>query len=569
MITRGLREVVKSLGDPLPFIRRRIEKEGNFRVLEIGCGLGNALAELAQTFPNGYFFGFNEHFFPCQRTAPNIKYVYGDAGIHLPFEDNSIDFAYSIYTIQFIPDKVGLLREMHRVLKKDGEFWIRLSDTLPELDGIPICTVTDGVETVSLKEFLGALHSEDILFRMSTTRLDNISLTTPSVAILRKKTDTFMLPLRDDFIVTDLSLSFPDKVGYLSTHYTTVPSFKLNSMKKVLVIAASPHGYGHLYRGEIISRYLAKVGFNVTLLSSNPEPLTQSEDIHYSTCSINMDPSPDGERMRLMLLEHIGKVRFDVVVIDHFPLGKLFLMDAFKVLHDKLHKRARFICVFRDIFSIDDFRQRTLSIDVLNQYFDQLLVFSDPNFLMLPNILTQDIRIPIDYLGYLDQDGGIPQITVFGGGGKFNLPFYRQTLKVIHQMDMDRTFRVKLFTGRALPETQRKELKQEFPSISIHDHSIELMQEISRSCITISTFGYNTLIQLLRINNYNILVPLPKNFQEQYTRAELFVHKKEKASIVILDPMYQELLEQRLEDIKGRLINLGGLPALAMKLQSL
>jgi predicted glycosyltransferase len=404
---------------------------------------------------------------------------------------------------------------------------------------------------------------------MSTIRLDGFSFTTPSVCILRKKTDTLMFPLRDDFTVTDLSLTFPDKVGYLSTHYTTTPFFKLNSMKKVLIIAASPHGYGHLYRGEIISHYLAQNGFSVTLLSSNPEPLTQSEGIPYATCTIDMDPGPDGERARRQLLEHIGKVRFDLVLIDHFPLGKLFFMDAFKVLYEKLHRHVRFFCVFRDIFSIDDFRQRIASIEVLNQYFDRLLVFSDPKLLMLPDILTQGIRIPIDYLGYLNPDGEIPQITVFGGGGKFNLPFYRQTLKVIHRMDMDRSFRVKLFTGRILPETQRKELEQEFPSISISDHSIELMQEISRSCITISTFGYNTLVQLLHVNNYNILVPLPKNFQEQYTRAELFVQRKEKASIVILDPMYQELLAQRLEDIKGRLINLGGLPALAMKLQTL
>jgi predicted glycosyltransferase len=282
-----------------------------------------------------------------------------------------------------------------------------------------------------------------------------------------------------------------------------------------------------------------------------------------------MDPGPEGERVRRLLLEHIGKVKFDLVLIDHFPLGKLFFLDAFKVLYEKLHKRAKFICVFRDIFSIDDFRQRAASIEVLNLYFDRLLVFSDPSLLQLPDILTKEILIPIEYLGYLDPEGDLPQITIFGGGGKFNLSFYRQTLEVIRRMGMDQSFLVRLFTGRTLPESQRKDLEQEFPSISISDHSDSLMQEISRSCITISTFGYNTMVQLLRVNNYNILVPLPKNFQEQYTRAELFVHRKEKASIVMLDPMYQELLAQRLKDIKERLVNLGGLPSLALKLQAL
>ena len=187
----------------------------------------------------------------------------------------------------------------------------------------------------------------------------------------------------------------------------------------------------------------------------------------------------------------------------------------------------------------------------------------------LPAFLTQDIKIPIDYLGYLDPEGGIPQITVFGGGGKFNNLFYQQTLEVIQQLHLDDLFTVKLFTGRNLPDEQRTILKDLFPSVTISDHSRNLVDEISKSCITISTFGYNTFVQLLHFNNYNIIVPLPRNFQEQHTRADFFIQFKQKVSIVMLDLKYKEFLLSKLSEIIPRLINLGGLPTLVNKIHAL
>ena len=164
MITRGLKEVTKKLGDPVPFLTDRLKVSKEVRVLEIGCGLGNALYDLSMIFPDIRFFGFNKRAFPCQRLSTQISYVYGDAGCHLPFEDNSIDLAFSIHAIQFIADKIGLLKEVYRVLKKNGEFWFHLSESLPEIQGAQLCTVTDGVETFSLKEFFNFLRIPEIRY---------------------------------------------------------------------------------------------------------------------------------------------------------------------------------------------------------------------------------------------------------------------------------------------------------------------------------------------------------------------------------------------------------------------
>lgn len=569
MITRGLNEVTKKLGDPVPFLTDRLKVSKDVRVLEIGCGLGNALHDLSEIFPDIRFFGFNKRAFPCQRMSTQISYVYGDAGCHLPFEDNSIDLAFSIHAIQFIADKIGLLKEIHRVLKKNGEFWFHLSESLPEINGAQLCTVTDGVEIFSLKEFFYSLCIPEIRYRMVSHKREGFTVVSPSATILRKGNRELSIPVVEKYTTTDLSLEFPEKAGYLASHYTVQSNVKLHKMKKVLIIAASPHGYGHLYRGEIISRYLSRNGFEVTYLSNNDIPLTNSSEEHFSSCIISMSQDVEGENARRLFLEHIGEMNYDVVLIDHFPLGKLFFLESFKVLHKMLHLHTKFICVFRDIFSIDDFRQRAESVSVLNQYFDHLLVFSDHKIMPLPDFLTHDIKIPIDYLGYLDPEGGMPQITVFGGGGKFNSIFYQQTLEVIQQLHLDDLFTVKLFTGRNLPAEQRAILKDSFPSVTISEHSEELMDEISKSCITISTFGYNTFVQLLHLNNYNIIVPLPRNFQEQHTRADFFTQLKQKAFVVMLDLKYKEYLQNQLSDITHRLINLEGLPNLVKKLRAI
>lgn len=571
MITRGLKEIKKSLGDPIPFLLKRLSVSHDVRVLEIGCGLGNALYDLYEVFPEIRFFGFNRHAFPCQRSSPQISYVYGDAGCHLPFEDHSIDFAFSIHTLQFIADKIGLLREVYRVLKENGEFWFHLTDSLPEINETQLCTVTDGVETFSLKEFISYLNIPELFFRMVTHKhkKEGFTYITHSSTIMRKGHGELYLPVRNDYTLTDLSSTFPEKAGYLATHYKTQSNIMLNKMKKVLVIAASPHGYGHLYRGEVISRYLAKHGFDVTYLSNNNAPLTHLTDERFSTCLINLEPGIEGEKSRQLFLEYAEKTRYDIVIIDHFPLGKLFFLESFKILYEKLHRHSKFVCIYRDIFSIDDFRQRAESVSVLNHYFDRLLVFSDEKAMPLPEFLTQDIQIPIDYLGYLDPESDTPQITIFGGGGKFNMPFYQQTLEIIQQMHLDCSFHIKLFTGRNLPTEQRATLERLFTSIDISDHSEYLINEIGKSCITISTFGYNTFVQLLRFNNFNIIVPLPKNFQEQHTRADFFIQLKEKASIIMLDMKYKEILSNQLSYIIDNLINLQGLQSLVPKLHEL
>ena len=66
--------------------------------------------------------------------------------------------------------------------------------------------------------------------------------------------------------LTDL---YPDHKNYVCTTYKLCKGMDLiPKSPRALVIAISPHGYGHLTRGEMLSQYFTDNGNNVTYLSN-------------------------------------------------------------------------------------------------------------------------------------------------------------------------------------------------------------------------------------------------------------------------------------------------------------
>lgn len=569
MKTRDLSVIKKNLGNIEEFICSRYGTENSVIVLEIGCGVGNSLRDLAVRYPKISFYGMNRKIIAEQVVKDNIHYLYGDAGVHIPLPDNSVDFAYSICTIQFIEDKVGFVNEVFRVLKPEGQFWHRSNDALVEIDGQSIFTVSDDNRTIGFGEYMLGLKNPNISFcRHSDKPFDSLEGLTNSVIRITKKTDRLVLNLDKDFEVDNLDLKYPHLEGYKSSHYRLLKGYCLKQPKpKVLVIAASPHGYGHLYRGEMICDYLEKHDYNVAYLSNSSVRLTNVSVLLFSDLGINMKSKKLDDESRRRLSEYVESGGFEFVIIDHFPLGKLFLLDGFKTLVAACRCDTKFICVYRDIMSIDELSELNESVSVLNTYFSKLLVFSDSKVLKLPTLLTDKVTIPIKYLGFLDS-GYIPQITIFGGGGKYNYEFYAKTLNVILSQKLNERYTIKLFTGMNLSAEEYSELTKQFGSVQISRHCDSLQLEIYNSDITISTFGYNTYMQLMRSNNYNIIVPLPKNHQEQYTRAQKFQSQKDKVSIILLDPIYEQSLAEQLRQCISHTIDRNGLQNMENELNS-
>ena len=93
------------------------------RVLDVGCGTGVFAREAAtRVGPSGKVVGLdlNESMLAvARRLRPEIEWHQGDA-MALPFEDDSFDVVGSQFMLMFVPDRVGVIKEMWRVLAPGG-----------------------------------------------------------------------------------------------------------------------------------------------------------------------------------------------------------------------------------------------------------------------------------------------------------------------------------------------------------------------------------------------------------------------------------------------------------------
>ncbi len=104
-------------------------------VLEIACGTGivtrrlrdalPATTEIVATDLNKDMFEFAR---PKFQKTENVRWEQADAS-SLPFQDDSFDAVVCQFGIMFVPDKAAALRQVHRVLRRDGVFLFNVWDS--------------------------------------------------------------------------------------------------------------------------------------------------------------------------------------------------------------------------------------------------------------------------------------------------------------------------------------------------------------------------------------------------------------------------------------------------------
>jgi len=108
-------------------LARRLALGPDDSVLDIGCGIGGPTRQIAERFGCnvvGIDIRFERIVEALLRTAAlglrSRVQFHVAAGERLPFEDEVFDAVVSQATLNWVPDKPGVVREMFRVLKKGG-----------------------------------------------------------------------------------------------------------------------------------------------------------------------------------------------------------------------------------------------------------------------------------------------------------------------------------------------------------------------------------------------------------------------------------------------------------------
>src|SRR5262245_24898251 len=117
-----------------PWADRLVEAVGireGMRVLDVACGTG-AVARLAadRVGTSGSVVGLdvNESMLTvARRVRDDVEWRRGDAG-ELPFPDDSFDVVTCQAGLMFFPDPEGTLREMARVVTRDGTVGVQVWD---------------------------------------------------------------------------------------------------------------------------------------------------------------------------------------------------------------------------------------------------------------------------------------------------------------------------------------------------------------------------------------------------------------------------------------------------------
>lgn len=110
------------------FIRRVLILAGDLtglRILDVGCGEGQLLAEIATRYPTGHLYGVDfstaRLHAAADRAGPKVTFLEADVQKALPFPDAFFDRVFCMETLEHLKAPERCLREISRILKPDGQ----------------------------------------------------------------------------------------------------------------------------------------------------------------------------------------------------------------------------------------------------------------------------------------------------------------------------------------------------------------------------------------------------------------------------------------------------------------
>lgn len=91
-------------------------------LLDLGCGTGFVMRKASKYFKKIYGIDISQKMLNKIELVPNMKVFTGDI-TDLPFENNSFDVVTSVAVLHHILDHISVVKEVYRVLKKEGIFY--------------------------------------------------------------------------------------------------------------------------------------------------------------------------------------------------------------------------------------------------------------------------------------------------------------------------------------------------------------------------------------------------------------------------------------------------------------
>jgi SAM-dependent methyltransferase len=132
------------MGEWAPRVMTLAKPQLGERILDVACGTGALTRVVAQSIgPNGQVVGLdiNPEMLAVARaikldrlSAAPIEWREGDVSA-IPFENETFDIVFCNFGLMFFPDQVAALKEMRRVLKRDGRLALAVWGSIAKCPG--------------------------------------------------------------------------------------------------------------------------------------------------------------------------------------------------------------------------------------------------------------------------------------------------------------------------------------------------------------------------------------------------------------------------------------------------
>ncbi len=325
-------------------------------------------------------------------------------------------------------------------------------------------------------------------------------------------------------------------------------------MKKVMFYCQHTLGIGHLIRSMEIVRLLVK-DFQVCFIDGgeviegfkipaevelvNLLPIkTDTEFKQLEAIGSSQTINEILENRKNQLLSVFKQYQPDILIIELFPFGRnKFAPELIPLVEAARSTKTIVVSSLRDIgiTKKDKIAYEERVCQIMNQYFDVLLIHSDPKLIQLEESFERvsDIKSQVYYTGYVAQPSQVyrknkkqdkPIILVSVGGGRFGHDLLESLVKTAPILKQRIPHHVQVFTGPFIPEevfTKLQNLAADQTNITIEKYTSEFLSYMENADLSISMSGYNTTMNILITGVKAMMMAfLGSGDREQTMRAE-------------------------------------------------
>lgn len=314
-------------------------------------------------------------------------------------------------------------------------------------------------------------------------------------------------------------------------------------------------GMGHLVRAFGLAQALRR-DFSVVFLNGGrfPEGINAPPDVKvvdlpplgmdHASQLVSLDDQYSVEESKALrrncIMATFEELRPAAILIELFPFGrKKFadeLLPLLEAARSKASARPKVICSLRDILvgsRHDQQRHERRAAEVVNEFFDAVLVHADPAFVRLEESFqpTIPLRVPVHYTGFVASvrypDTMRPRercIVVSAGGGMVGAPLFRVAVEAQRILQRQSSLVMRIVAGPFLPEEDWRWLQaaaRGFDGLDVVRAVPELGAMFGRVAGSVSQCGYNTAMDILASRVPALVVPFAGGREdEQMNRAQ-------------------------------------------------